>query len=383
MRCGVVLVLILMAFAMPFSVAAQETGQEFRDDLRLTHDEARRIDAAVQELMQRDAAVGVALGIVRDGEIAYLKGYGLSDAENELPLICETMFRWASVSKILTAIAALQLYEQAMLDLDEDVRQYVPELPDHGQKITARQLLCHESGIVHYTNGRVVKTKQEYDVAHPFVDVIVALDTFKESPLLFSPGEKFSYTTHGYILLSAVIQRAGKQPFRNQIAERIARPTGMTTLQPDYQWEHIQHRAAGYRKLNGEIVPSDDSDVSWKLGGGGYISNIGDMARLAQALINRDLVSRQTESIMWTRQQTRKGMPTNYGLGFAISGDGDERIVSHNGAQPKTRTRLVIFPAKRLGLVVASNSEWVKPSLYTARVREVLEGFEATADPQK
>ena len=142
---------------------------EFRDDLRLTHDEARRIDAAVQELMQRDAAIGVALGIVRDGEIAYLKGYGLSDAENELPLICETMFRWASVSKILTAIAALQLYEQAMLDLDEDVRQYVPELPDHGQKITARQLLCHQSGIVHYTNGRVVKTKQEYDVEHPFV----------------------------------------------------------------------------------------------------------------------------------------------------------------------------------------------------------------------
>ncbi|MCZ6813815.1 MAG: hypothetical protein O7F14_07150, partial [Alphaproteobacteria bacterium] len=77
MRCGVVLFLILTAFAMPFSVAAQETGQEFRDDLRLTHDEARRIDAAVQELMQRDAAIGVALGIVRDGEIAYLKALTL------------------------------------------------------------------------------------------------------------------------------------------------------------------------------------------------------------------------------------------------------------------------------------------------------------------
>ena len=96
------------------------------------------------------------------------------------------------------------------------------------------QLLSHLGGIVHYSNGRVIRTEREYDTPHPYEDVILALDTFKESPLVSRPGVRHSYSSHGFILASAVVQRAGKQKFADQVNERIAKPAGMTTLQPDY-----------------------------------------------------------------------------------------------------------------------------------------------------
>ena len=188
----------------------------------LAKDAIRRIDEAVLVEMERQEVVGLAIGVLREGRIAYVRGYGLADREEAVPVNRDTMFRWASVSKPVTAIAAMQLVEQGKLRLDDDVRHYVPEFPDKGHRITVRHLLCHQGGIVHYTNGEVVRTQQQYTNQHPFADVVMALDTFKESPLVSLPGGKYSYSTHGYILLSAVVERAGGQPFADQVRERIA-----------------------------------------------------------------------------------------------------------------------------------------------------------------
>ncbi len=317
----------------------------------------QQIDKDMQNEIAKQSLVGAALGIIVDGEIAYLKGYGLEDRENKIPVTRKTLFRWASISKSLTSVAAMQLYEEKRLDLHKDVRSYVPEFPDKNTLVTTRDLLCHQGGIVHYTNGKVIKTERQYDTPNPFESVILALDTFKDSPLVNQPGEKFSYTTHGYILLSAVIERAGGESFASQVEKRITRPLGMTTLQPDYQWKKIHHRAVGYRKLLGKVIRSSNTDVSWKLGGGGFISNIDDLAAFARGLINGRLVRPGTEKLMWTPRKLKNSRPTTYGFGFNISGKGKDLQVAHSGAQEKTRTRMVIFPAKKLGVVVMSNSE--------------------------
>jgi CubicO group peptidase (beta-lactamase class C family) len=334
---------------------------------------AAAVDAAIQAEMRRQHVVGMAIGIIQGGQIAYVQEYGLADRENRQPVTPQTLFRWASCSKPLTAIAALQLAESGRLDLDANVRSYVPEFPDKGVVITARQLLCHQSGIVHYTNGLVLRTAGHYGTPHPFEDVVNALDTFKRSPLLFRPGRKFSYTTHGYILLSAVVQRAGKQKFAEQVAERIAQPLGLATLQPDYQWLDIPNRAVGYHKHFGSVERMTDTDVSWKLGGGGYISNIGDFARFAAALINGGLVSKPTEAMMWTQQKLADGSPTNWGLGFRVDLGPNGRLrVSHNGEQEKTATRLVIYPAEKSGVVIMSNCVWVNPGQFSTLIYTVL-----------
>ena len=338
----------------------------------LAPERAAAVDAAVRAQMAKDEAVGVALGLIEHGRIVYLRGYGLADREQQKPVTTATLFRWASCSKPVTAVAAMQLVEQGRLDLDAEMRRYVPEFPDKGVPITTRRLLCHQGGIVHYSNGKVIRTERRYEVPHPFEDVILALDLFKESPLVCRPGEKYSYTTHGYILASAVVQRAGGRKFADQVRARISGPLGMTTFQPDYEWVAIPERTEGYRKLMVGTGKSRDGDVSWKLGGGGYLSNIGDFARFVAGLANRKLVSEQTERLMWTPQALADGTATTYGLGFGIGGTGDRRVISHGGAQEKTRTLFRLYPAQRRGLVLMTNSEWVRPEEYAGPALKVL-----------
>lgn len=333
---------------------------------------ARQVDEAMAAEMERQQLVGAAVGVLIDNRIVYLQGYGMEDREKKIPVTRQTMFRWASISKPLTAIAALQLVEQGKLDLGADVHRYVPEFPKKNATITSRDLLCHQGGVVHYTNGPVIATKRAYKTPYPFEDVVVGLDNFKESPLVNAPGEKYSYTTRGYMLLSAVVQRAGERKYFDQVKSRIARPLRMRTLQPDYQWINIPHRAVGYRKKEGKVGPSTNTDVSWKLGGGGYISNIDDLARFAEGLLNRRLVGKETEIRMWTLQKLRNGKETQYGLGFRFWGKGETLRRGHSGSQEKTRTRMVLMPGRRLGVVLMCNTEHCNTGAVVDRLLRLL-----------
>ena len=345
---------------------------------------AERVDEAMRDEMARQELVGLAVGVIQDGQITYLKGYGLANREQRLPVTRQTMFRWASISKSLTAVAAMQLWERGELDLEREARRYVPEFPDKGTALRVRHLLCHQGGVVHYTNGKVIQTERDYPVAHPFENVIFALDTFKESPLVNEPGEKYSYSTRGYMLVSAVVERAGKQKFAHQVRDRTAKPLKLATLQPDYQWEEIPHRAVGYRQRGGQVEVSTNTDVSWKLGGGGFISNIDDLAKFAAGLLNHRLVKPATRQKMWARQMTSGGEQTKYALGFSFNhyrdgelhtwsanGTGIE-IVGHSGSQEKTKTWMALWPQKKLGVVVTSNSEYASPRRLAGRLLEVV-----------
>ena len=315
-----------------------------------------RADAAAQAQMDAQKLVGLGVGLIIDGEMAHLAGYGFADREAGIEVDPrKTMFRWASISKPLTAVAAVQLWEAGVLDLDQPIHDLVPEFPDQGQPITMRQLLGHLGGIVHYSNGKVIKTKVKYEQENPYSDVIVALDKFKASPLVNTPGEEFAYSTHGFILASAVIQRAGKVAFHQQVHDGIAAPLGMKTLRPDYQWEEIPDRAVGYRKPKKE---STDTDVSWKLAGGGFISTVEDLLLFAKGLLDGKLVSARGYDLMWTPQVKSDGTPTTYGLGFGIGGEGLDYQIVHSGSQEKTRTLMVVFPRQNSAMVIMTNCEY-------------------------
>lgn len=287
--------------------------------------------------------------------------FGFEDREAGRKADDATSYRWASVSKPLTAVLALQLAREGKLDLDADVRALVPEFPAKPQRIVARQLLCHQGGIVHYTNGEVIARKPRSDVPHPYEDAIHALDTFADSPLIAEPGTRFSYTTHGYMLLGAVCQRAGGKPYAQLIDERIARPLGMTSLVPDRAWVEIPRRATGYRRLPGVgIARSLDADVSWKLAGGGFTSNVGDMARFGIALTDDRLLDAEWRARMAQEQRTLGGEATGYGLGLRIGRWNGKPLLTHGGAQEKTRTALWILPEAPLALAIMTNSEWAE-----------------------
>ncbi|UYV12636.1 MAG: beta-lactamase family protein [Phycisphaera sp.] len=343
----------------------------------LSQDLREAIDTAVREEMDRQQLVGVAVGVIHEGGVAYTAGYGYADRENEVPVTDGTLFRWASISKPVTAIVAMQLVEAGTLDLAADIHEHVPEFPDKGAPITTEQLLAHLGGIVHYTNGPVIRTQREYDTPNPYESVILALDTFAPSPLVSQPGERYSYSTRGYILASAVVERAGGQPFAEQVQERICEPLGLTTLQPDYQWVDIPNRAKGYRRVRGHIFPSTNTDVSWKLGGGGFISNVEDLARFAVALMNSELVSEATTRDMWTPRIDANGESSGYGLGLRISTNNGQLRIMHTGSQEKTRTRMVFYPEAGHGVVVMTNSEHGDCGAISTAIYRVINASEA------
>jgi CubicO group peptidase (beta-lactamase class C family) len=339
---------------------------------------AAKFDAALLSEVKKQDIVGVAVVVIDQGKVVWWKGYGYADREQRVPVDPQkTQFRWASISKSVTAIAAMQLVEKGLLDLDADVRTYVPEFPDKGVKITTRQLLCHQGGIVHYGNGPVVETKTKYTKPHPFADVVVALDKFKDSPLVHPPGQRQDYSTHGYVLVSAIVERAGKQRFADQVQERVAKPLGMKGFQPDYQWEDITGRAAGYFRSQKDIKRRPDSaadDVSWKLGGGGFTSTATDLAAFALGLLQTKLVSKATQEKMWTPAKPvdpTGSKPYGYGF-FVLERPGGVRWVGHDGKQSKTRTAMLLEPASNRAVVMMTNSEWVDPMRISRTLMEIM-----------
>ena len=327
---------------MSFALATSAPARDFIENA-LPAAKARAVDHAMRVVMDDQKLVGVAVGILQEGRIVYLKGYGDVNREKDVPVTTDTKFNWASNSKPVAGVLAMQLVEKNKLDLDADVRKYVPEFPDKGHVITARHLLCHQSGIPHYANGKIVPTVRKYDVADPFSHPVLALDKFNQSPLIFPPGEKVSYSSYAYILLSAVIERAGEQPFYEQLQSRIAQPLEMTSFDPDTGGDRPE-LAVGYRKQGETIVRSTDESQSWKHGAGAYRSNVRDFARWAEALLKRRLVTEQAQSAMWTIQPTTDGKPTTWGLGFTVENGSQGFKVSHNGSQPEVATRMVLYP---------------------------------------
>lgn len=372
---------LVLAFAS--LAGAQASAQAVaQTDARIALDDdlASELDSVVTPLVDKQEAVGYAVGLIKEGRVVALRTYGMADREQNIPVDRQTMFRWASVSKTITAVAAMQLFEQGKLDLDADVRQYVPEFPDKAATVTTRQLLCHQGGIRHYANGTIVPNERTYEAEHPFESVILAIDDFKDSPLIFAPGKRFAYSTHGYILLSAVVERAGEAPFAEQVQSRICRPLGMASLQPDYQWIEIPGRAVGYRKKEGSIERSTDTDVSWKLGGGGYVSTIDDMALWCTAVARGELLQPETWKLISTPVRPAEGPASGYGLGFRVQGAGDRLCISHSGAQEKTRTHLAAFPKAGFGVVAMTNSEYGKPQAIVAEAIKVYLDFEPFGD---
>ena len=348
----------LLACGLALLVAACASAPKARVE-PLAQPLAQQLDQLLRDEAQKQQWVGASMAIARADGVVRVSHFGMEDRERGVPAGDGTLYRWASISKPLTAVVAMQLAREGALDLDRDVRDYVPEFPPQPFVISSRQLLCHQGGIVHYVNGPVVGTAPRTDVAHPYADAVDALAKFAASPLIAEPGTRYSYTTHGYVLLGAVVQRAGKQDFDQAVARRIAQPAGMHTLAPDRPWVELPHRSAGYRKdASGEIVLSADVDVSWKLAGGGFVSNVHDLGAFASAMLACTLLDREERESMWTPQSTRNGEATEYGLGFRIDSHRGERLIQHSGAQEKTRTRLLILPERDVAVAMMCNSEW-------------------------
>ena len=171
---------------------------------------------------------GCALAVVRDGGIAYSKGYGMASLEHGVPITPQTVFDIGSTAKQVTAAAVLLLAQDGKLSLDDDVRKHIPEIPDYGTPVTLRHLLHHTSGIRDYIALLQLGGVNFEDVATD-ADGLAAIA--RQKNLDFSPGDEHSYSNSGYFLLSLIVERASGKTLRDFAQERIFTPLGMTSTE--------------------------------------------------------------------------------------------------------------------------------------------------------
>ncbi len=317
------------------------------------------MEARILKSMDEGSFVGLALAVVIDGELCDARSWGWRDVERKLPVQGDTLFRWASISKSVTAVVATKLAAEKALDLDQDVCELVPEFPKKRHVVTTRLLLGHLGGLAHYQHMPKV-TRVDYEDEFPFRDPVRAIDMFREAPLIHEPGSKYSYSTHGFVLVGAVVERTSERGYLGEVERLISEPLGMKSFEPDDPSAPRTQRTTGYRlTADGRLFDAGDSNVSWKLAGGGFQSTVSDMGRFGAGLCDEYFLDDVTRELLWTRQETTGGQQTDYGLGFVVENERDNLLVSHGGAQRRTRTFLLCSPQEGLAIALMCNTEGV------------------------
>jgi CubicO group peptidase (beta-lactamase class C family) len=305
----------------------------------------------VQQWMRENNVPGLTIGFSKD-DYTWVKSFGLADVENATPMPIDASYRLASVQKSMTAVAVLQLAEEGKLDLDADIRTYVPYYPAKPHRITARQLLSHVGGVPHYVNRDVEQHIKVHKSTREAVEIFAGFD------LIAEPGTRYSYSSYGYNLLGAAIEGASGQLYGDYMRDHVWRPAGMLDTRMDDPLELIPHRVRGYRTAEGAIRNSEFIDVSSRFAAGGTRGTVPDLLRFMRALDNGTLLSERSRTLMYTPARTRAGEPVPYALGWQIVPfENRGSIVANDGGQQETRTFIIHDPATRFSMALAMNLE--------------------------
>src|SRR6266581_118009 len=293
---------------------------------------------------------GVQVAVAIDGTLVWSEGFGYADAARKRPVTRATQFRIGSVSKPLTAAAVALLYEQGKLDLDAPVQRYVPSFPDKGYPITTRQLAGHLAGIRHYRGDEFLRNRH-------FDTVLEGLAIFQGDSLLFPPGTKFSYSSYGWNLISAVVEAAAGQNFLSYMGRTVFRPLGMTHTAADRVDSLIPNRTRFYeRAADGAFVLAPPVNNSYKWAGGGFVSTAEDLVKFGSAMLRPGFLKAGTLELLFTSQKTTAGEPTGYGVGWFVGTDSlGHRWVFHGGSSVGGTTAFGVDRDSRVVVAITSN----------------------------
>lgn len=325
-----------------------------------------RAEAAAEGARTKQKIAGLSVAVVVGHEIQWSKGFGFADLENSIPFTATTVHRLASVSKTLTAVAAMQLAEKGALDLEAPIQKYCPAFPAKAQPISTRMLLGHLSGIRHYAKG------EDFDSTHHYDGIADSLKAFQADPLLHDPGTEFKYSTYGYVVLGCVVEGASGMRYADYVRDRIAKPAGMERTRTDDHYAIIPGRARPYQHLeNGELGNANLADTSNKVPGGGMVSTAMDLARFAIALETGRLLKPETFAKMQVPMKTKEGKDSPY-FGWSISERAGKKVLAHSGSQQGTATYLLMIPESGFAISVISNTEGVSMGTLANEIVEIV-----------
>lgn len=336
----------VLACGMVSGAAAQSGGAAFPTDA---------VNRFVESELARQRIPGISVAVLRGDSVVLMRGYGFANIELHVPASDSTIYQSGSVGKQFTSAIVMQLVNEGRIKLDDPITKYFPEGRDVWRGITVRHLLTHTSGIPDYTGGKV-----DYRRAYT-EDQLVRMAA--QEKLIFRPGERWSYSNTGYLMLGALVRRVTGRFYGDVLKDKLFGPIGMKTARVISEADIVPNRADGYELVNGEIKNQDwvSPELNTTADGALYFT-VRDMAAWAVNLNHRTIPGDEALKTSWTPVHLNDGGTYPYGFGWRIDQQRGYKRIEHGGSWQGFRTAITRYPDFDLTVVVLTNLGQAEPS---------------------
>ncbi len=347
-------IVLFTALVLGIAACGSHEGRTAAADFALKNPglDAVELDALIRRYVGDKQLIGLSVGVMREGRVVLIQGYGLRSQETREPVTPETMFAIGSVTKQFTCAAVLLLQQDGKLSIDDRVAKYEHSLTG-ARDITLLDLGQHVAGWPDYYPLDFVDRRMAQ--ARP-VDEI--LREYAAQPLEFAPRTRWSYSNTGYLFLGRVVERMSDMGFGRFVDRRIFQPLQMRHTV--YELQRDDPRAAqGYTSFGfGEPEPATPEGAGWIGGAGGLWSTPGDLLTWSLALMDRKLLNASSYGTMTTPRRLPDGRSSGYGCGLGLVDKGPALVLSHGGGVSGFSTRVAMVPATRSALVLMANRDF-------------------------
>jgi CubicO group peptidase (beta-lactamase class C family) len=338
--------LVLLAFAAPLTVIPAALAQ------------SRASLASIQRFvlaeLKRQQIPGASVMVLEGDRVQLSRGFGWANLELRAPASDSTVYQSGSVGKQFTAAGVLLLAEQGRLGLDDQITKWLPEGSGRWDSVTVRHLLTHTSGIPEYTDS-TFDYRKDYTEAE-----LVRFAASK--PLDFAPGERWSYSNTGYLLLGVLIHRATGRFYGDVLHDLIFEPLGMRNTRIISEAEIVPNRAAGYQVIDGKIKNQEwvSPSLNTTADGALYFS-VRDLARWAMSLNHQRIPDSAALQAAWTPVRLKGGSTYPYGFGWELTEQRGHPRVGHTGSWQGFKAAIYRYPEFGLTVVVLANLAQAQP----------------------
>jgi N-acyl-D-aspartate/D-glutamate deacylase/CubicO group peptidase (beta-lactamase class C family) len=323
--------------------------------------QADAIDAIVRAQMEAQHVPGMAVAIVRGGDVIAARGYGLANVEHNVPVTDETMFQSGSIGKQFTAAAVMLQVADGKLALTDSLQTFFPDGPPAWRDITVRHLLTHTSGIPDYNDG-MLDYRRDYSE-----DELVQFA--RTLPLDFVPGAEWKYSNTGYILLGIVVRKVSGQFYGDVLRDRVFAPLGMKTARVISEADIVPHRAAGYRLVDGRlqnqawVSPSLNTTADGSL----YLS-LRDLIAWDRGLRRGEVLPMDLWSQVFDPVRLNSGRAHPYGFGWQIERVAGQRVQRHSGAWQGFKTFIARYTGDDITVIALANAAHANPTAVASAI---------------
>ncbi|HEY0740373.1 MAG TPA: serine hydrolase domain-containing protein [Chryseosolibacter sp.] len=319
---------------------------------------ADKIDTYIREKFPTSEPGGVVL-IARGDEIILRKAYGLADKENGKSNAPETIFRIGSITKQFTSTAILKLVAEGKISLDGPITNFLPDYPMGEKPITIRHLLTHTSGIKSYTSlPEIVGSKESKERSYKTDEII---NSFKNKPLDFPPGDRYLYNNSAYYLLGAIIEKVTGQSWATYLEQNFFAPIEMKSTYCDDIG--LSGEAIGYYKQKKGFHRADIVHPTASFAAGSMASTVDDLWKWNKAVFGRAIINIDLLQEAWTPVILNDGTTRPYGFGWQLS-EREPKSIGHGGTIDGYQSHALYVPSAKIFIVILSNNMAANPVEY-------------------